>query len=149
MNRYYKLVIFDTEQKVNLCLQAEDKALALSFYSASPPKKSSKGFLGPKKSSERFFRNPQQTHTFRCGYKSEGFGDNTMKNKYTWRNYIEYMKDNPKGLWFKMRLYGWGWVPVKWQGWMVVVIGIALVIAGIYIGEADDAPGAALIGSFL
>ena len=53
--------------------------------------------------------------------------------KYTFRNYIEYMKDNPKGLWFKMRLYGWGWVPVKWQGGVVVLgfIGI-LLLNGFY-----------------
>lgn len=45
------------------------------------------------------------------------------------------MKDNPKGLWFKMRLYGWGWgwVPVSWQGWVVVLafIGI-LLLNGVY-----------------
>ncbi len=49
--------------------------------------------------------------------------------RYTFRNYIEYMKDNPKGLWFKMRLYGWGWVPVKLEGWLVVFgfVGIVLL----------------------
>lgn len=54
--------------------------------------------------------------------------------RYTWRNYIEYMKDNPKGYWFKMRLYGWGWVPVKWQGWLVVLVGFigVLLINGFY-----------------
>jgi hypothetical protein len=31
-----------------------------------------------------------------------------------------YLKDNPKGYWFKRKLYGWGWVPVRWQGWAVV-----------------------------
>ena len=61
----------------------------------------------------------------------------------------KYLKDNPQGYWFKARLYGWGWVPVKWQGWLVVAIGIAIVIAGIYIGETDDAPGAALLGILL
>ena len=55
------------------------------------------------------------------------------KKRYTFRNYIEYMKDNPKGLWFKMRLYGWGWVPVSKEGWLVVLgfIGI-LLLNGIY-----------------
>ena len=53
--------------------------------------------------------------------------------KYTWRNYIEYMKDNPKRLWFKMRLYGWGWVPVSWQGWTIILAFIAvLLLNGIY-----------------
>lgn len=39
-----------------------------------------------------------------------------------------------------------GWVPVKWQGWLVVLIGIAFVLAGIYVGEIDNAPGAMLLG---
>ena len=65
------------------------------------------------------------------------------------KKYIEYLKDNPQGLWFKERWYGWGWVPVKWQGWLVVVIGIAFCVSGIYIGETDDAPGAGLMGFLL
>ncbi len=65
------------------------------------------------------------------------------------KEYTRYLKDNPQGYWFKAKLYGWGWVPVKWQGWLVVVIGIALLIAGFYIGETDDAPGAVLLGALL
>lgn len=41
---------------------------------------------------------------------------------------IAYLQDNPKGYWFKRKLYGWGWVPVTWQGWLVVVIFIALLL---------------------
>jgi hypothetical protein len=65
------------------------------------------------------------------------------------KKYIEYLKDNPEGKWFKRKIYGWGWTPVKWQGWGVVAVGIAFVFAGIYVGEIDDAPGAALIGILL
>lgn len=43
------------------------------------------------------------------------------------KEYLAYLKDNPKGYWFKAKLYGWGWVPVKWQGWAVILIYIALV----------------------
>lgn len=42
--------------------------------------------------------------------------------------YIPYAKDNPKHLWFKRKLYGWGWTPVTWQGWLVTFIYIALLI---------------------
>lgn len=59
------------------------------------------------------------------------------------------LKDNPEGYWFKRKLYGWGWTPVKWQGWLVVFIGIAIAIVGIHIGETNDAPGVALIGVLL
>ena len=44
------------------------------------------------------------------------------------RNYIEYLKDNPNELWFKSKLYGWGWVPVKIQGWLVTFAYIGLLV---------------------
>lgn len=44
------------------------------------------------------------------------------------KEYIEYFKDNPQGLWFKRKLYGWGWTPVKWQGWLVVAVYLALAV---------------------
>lgn len=47
---------YNTEQKVNLCLQAEDKASALSFSSVSPSP-------------------PKQTSVFKQKYKSKGLGD--------------------------------------------------------------------------
>jgi hypothetical protein len=27
-----------------------------------------------------------------------------------------------KKLWFKRKLYGWGWTPASWEGWMVLLI---------------------------
>jgi hypothetical protein len=44
------------------------------------------------------------------------------------KEYIDYFKHNPNNLWFKRKLYGWGWTPVKWQGWLVVYIYLLLVI---------------------
>jgi hypothetical protein len=32
-------------------------------------------------------------------------------------------------LWFKRRLYGWGWRPATWEGWVVVAIYLAAIIA--------------------
>ncbi len=37
------------------------------------------------------------------------------------------MKKRKDGLWFVSKKYGWGWTPVTWQGWAVVVVYIALV----------------------
>ena len=68
---------------------------------------------------------------------------------YTWRNYIEYLKDNPEGYWFKKRLYGWGWVPAKLQGWLVLLFGLAILFGGVYVGNVDDSPGLVLIGIVL
>ena len=43
------------------------------------------------------------------------------------KDYIAYLKDNPQGYWFKARLYGYGWVPVKWQGWAVIAVYLVLI----------------------
>ena len=43
------------------------------------------------------------------------------------KDYIEYLRDNPQGYWFKRKLYGWGWYPATWQGWLLVVLYIALL----------------------
>jgi hypothetical protein len=41
---------------------------------------------------------------------------------------IDYLKDNPNGYWFKRKLYGWGWTPCTWQGWVMVLGYIAIVL---------------------
>lgn len=40
------------------------------------------------------------------------------------------MKEENK-LWFKRKTYGWGWVPVTWQGYVITLsyIGLVLVLA--------------------
>lgn len=62
------------------------------------------------------------------------------------KNIIAYYGYNPEGYWFRRKLYGWGWTPVKWQCWLVVASGITIAMAGIYLGDIDDAPGAACLG---
>ena len=27
-----------------------------------------------------------------------------------------------KKLWFKRKIYGWGWYPVTWEGWVVILV---------------------------
>ncbi len=44
------------------------------------------------------------------------------------KKYREYMKDDPRGYWFKRKLYGWGWTPVKWQGWVVILAFVASIV---------------------
>lgn len=43
-----------------------------------------------------------------------------------------------KTLWFKRKLYGWGWTPVTWQGWLITGVYIALIIF-FATGIADNA----------
>jgi len=32
------------------------------------------------------------------------------------------------GYWFKRKLYGWGWTPVTWQGWLTILAFIILLV---------------------
>lgn len=46
--------------------------------------------------------------------------------------------DAGKRLWFKRKLYGWGWTPVTWQGWATVLAYIVILFAaGLTIDEAS------------
>lgn len=45
------------------------------------------------------------------------------------KEYINYIKDNPKNYWFKEKLFGWGWVPARWQGWVVVLFFLVFIIS--------------------
>lgn len=42
--------------------------------------------------------------------------------------YVAYLKDNPQGYWFKRKLYGFGWMPAKKQGWIVLGVYLLFVI---------------------
>jgi hypothetical protein len=44
------------------------------------------------------------------------------------KNYREYVKNNPEGYWFKRKMYGWGWTPVKWQGWAVIAVFLVFIL---------------------
>jgi hypothetical protein len=53
-------------------------------------------------------------------------------------NYIKYIKNNPKGYWFRRKLYGWGWFPAKWQGWLVISIWAILFTLSMIMIEEND-----------
>ena len=57
--------------------------------------------------------------------------------------YIPYANDNPHHLWFKRKIYGWGWTPVTWEGWLSIIIYITFLIvtfrwAGAYSHSANE-----------
>jgi hypothetical protein len=56
------------------------------------------------------------------------------------QKYLSYLRNNPKGYWFKNKIYGWGWTPVTWQGWLVVLLYIMLIFALISMRE-EATPG--------
>jgi len=56
------------------------------------------------------------------------------------KEYIKYLKDNPREYWFKAKLYGLGWTPAKWQGWFVIFL-YTLLILGLVLVREKDIPG--------
>lgn len=47
-------------------------------------------------------------------------------------------------LWFKRKKYGWGWVPVTWQGWAFVSLYLVAVIwGGARLGQSPSIDGTA------
>lgn len=56
------------------------------------------------------------------------------------QDHINYLKDNPKGYWFKRKLYGWGWTPATKQGWISTLLYIIFVFGvAVY---SENNPGA-------
>jgi hypothetical protein len=43
-------------------------------------------------------------------------------------NYRAYLRHNPHRYWFKRKLYGWGWTPATWQGFVATALFIVLVV---------------------
>ena len=39
--------------------------------------------------------------------------------------------DKNRRYWFKRRRYGYGWIPVTWQGWAAVLVFLAVVLSGV------------------
>lgn len=33
-----------------------------------------------------------------------------------------------KRMWFKAKDYGWGWYPASWQGWLILIIFLTLIV---------------------
>jgi hypothetical protein len=43
--------------------------------------------------------------------------------------------------WFKRRRYGWGWMPVTWEGWLLTVsFTVTVVLAALWLSPAYALP---------
>lgn len=43
------------------------------------------------------------------------------------------MNESKKDTWFPARTHGWGWgPPVAWQGWVVILVYLVLLLGGAY-----------------
>lgn len=56
------------------------------------------------------------------------------------KKYFDYLRDNPEHYWFRRKIWGWGWVPVTWQGWLVTFLYIALVLL-LALNREEPIPG--------
>jgi len=46
---------------------------------------------------------------------------------------------NNKKIWFRRKLYGWGWTPTTWEGWLVILIWALLFVS--LVSRIDDHEG--------
>ena len=53
--------------------------------------------------------------------------------------------------WFKRRRYGYGWIPVAWQGWVSVIVFVVVVVAAAtyLLPEKPEAPSSLQLVTFL
>ncbi|MFA6415050.1 MAG: hypothetical protein WC217_03075 [Candidatus Paceibacterota bacterium] len=54
------------------------------------------------------------------------------------KEYIAYLRDNPEGHWFKAKVYGWGWTPATWQGWLILAVFVALIVLNFFRLDANS-----------
>jgi hypothetical protein len=66
--------------------------------------------------------------------------------KFNLKRILAHYRNNPGGYWFKRNIFWWGWVPVKWEGWVVFVVSVASIALGIYFSQAYDTFVAAVLG---
>ncbi len=52
----------------------------------------------------------------------------TVDKIYMFKKYLHYIHNNPEGYWFKRKIYGWGWTPARWQGWLVTFLYLLLIV---------------------
>lgn len=56
------------------------------------------------------------------------------------KKYVDYFRNNPNRYWFKRKIWGWGWVPVTWQGWLTTLLYVALILL-LVLNREEPIPG--------
>ncbi len=52
-----------------------------------------------------------------------------------------------KKLWFRRKMYGWGWYPATWEGWLVVLVYV-IAILGFTVAIDETSPPCELVFTF-
>lgn len=69
--------------------------------------------------------------------------------KLTIASYRAYLNDNPKRYWFRRKLYGWGWTPATWQGWLVLLGFVLLMLLNGYRLGMTASPDDGTVSNFV
>jgi hypothetical protein len=69
--------------------------------------------------------------------------------KNIFQKYIDYINDNPNRYWFKRKIYGWGWTPATWEGWLTLAVFISLIFLNAVRLDAVTASADYTVGPFL
>jgi len=57
------------------------------------------------------------------------------------------LKKDKKKLWFRAKIYGWGWYPYSWQGWAVLLLYLIVILSyGYLIDMRDHSVGSTFYG---
>ncbi len=49
--------------------------------------------------------------------------------------------------WFKPKKFGWGWAPISWEGWLVTIVFVFLLIMAAYqVGAGPGSVGEKIAG---
>lgn len=64
-------------------------------------------------------------------------------------DYIAYLKDNPQGYWFKRKIYGWGWTPATWQGWVAILVFLVLMFLNFFRIDSASHSGSDTLINFI
>ena len=62
--------------------------------------------------------------------------------------YVDYLKNNPEGYWFKRKMYGWGWVPATRQGWLVILAFLVSIFLDSFMLDSIGSPTAQQVAMF-
>ncbi len=50
--------------------------------------------------------------------------------------------------WFKAKRYGWGWTPITWQGWVIMIIWILINLKAFILMDVKSHSGSDILISF-
>lgn len=54
--------------------------------------------------------------------------------------YMPKQKKKPEHIWFRRKVYGWGWTPSTWQGWSITFGYIALIVLFAMLVDGESSP---------